>query len=224
VLLERLSRWQAARDEVSAKETALGKAQEQAEKCRTRLNEPLGTYDLGPAEDASQAQRAVEALETARNEFQEAARELESAREKKRGAIGDRDEAQKQIRGLYERLGLEHGAEDELRDLVSKHEGYQDAAGEKRETKAELNAALGQLRREEAHAEWMEEATEEALTRELQDAQDEAEKEEKHVQEIESIKHQIEDAREEGTLEELQARYRGRGRERPRGFCGGEDA
>ncbi len=210
VLLERLSRWQAARDEVSAKETALSKAREQAEKCRTRLNEALETYDLGPAEDASQAQRAVEALETARNEFQEAARELESAREKKRGAVGDRDEAQKQIRGLYERLGLEHGAEDELRDLVSKHEDYQDAADEKREAKAELSAALGQLRREEAHAEWMEEATEEALTRALQDAQSEAEKEEKHVQEIESIKHQIEDAREEGTLEELQARYRGR--------------
>nr|WP_272509658.1 AAA family ATPase [Salinibacter ruber] len=210
VLLERLSRWQAAYDEVSAKETALGKAREQAEKCRTRLNEALETYDLGPAEDASQAQRAVEALETARNEFQEAARDLELAQEKKKEATEDRDEAQRKIRGLYDRLELERGAENELRELAQQHEDYQDAADEKREAKAELSAGLGQLRREEAHAEWMEEATEEALGRELQDAQSEAEKEEKHVQEIESIKHQIEDAREKGTLEELQARYRGR--------------
>lgn len=210
VLLERLSRWQASYDDVDAKETALTAAQQEAEECRTRLNEVLEAYDLGPAEDASQAQQAVEALETARNGFQEADRNLKSAKEKKEDATQDRDEAQEQIRGLYERLGLEHGAENELRELVSEHEDYQDVADEKRERKAELNASLKQLRREEAHAEWMEEATEEALERELQDAQGEAEKEEEYVQEIESIKHQIRDAREEGTLEELQARYRDR--------------
>lgn len=210
VLLKRLSRWQAAHDEVSAKQAALDTAREEAEKCLARLNDVLEEHGLGPAEDAGQAQRAVEALKTARNEFQKADRDLGDAREKKEGAIEDRNEAQGKIQDLHNRLDLENGAEEELRELADRHEDYQEAASEKRETKAELNAALGQLRREEAHAEWMEEATEEALNRALQDAESEAEKEEEHVQEIESIKHDIEDAREEGTLEELQARYRSR--------------
>jgi hypothetical protein len=56
----------------------------------------------------------------------------------------------------------------------------------------------------------MEDATEETLEHRLEAAQEEAEKEEEYVEEIESIKYEIQDAREEETLEELQARYRER--------------
>ncbi|WP_103028057.1 AAA family ATPase [Salinibacter altiplanensis] len=210
VLLERLSRWQAAHDDLGAKEEALEVAQEEAEGCRTRLNEALGDYGLGPVEDASEAQEAVTTLETARTEFQETKRDLENAKEKKAGAIEDRDDAQASIRELYERLGLEEGAEDQLRDLASQHESYEEAVEEKQKADAELSAALKQLRRQEGHAEWMEEATEDALKQEFETAQEEAEKEEGYIEEIESIKHEIQDAREEGTLEELQARYRER--------------
>ncbi|PSQ77668.1 MAG: hypothetical protein BRD33_02005, partial [Bacteroidetes bacterium QH_6_63_17] len=160
--------------------------------------------------DASEAQEAAATLETARTEFQEATRDLENGKEKKAGAIEDRGDLQAEIRELYERLGLEEGAEEELRDLAGQHESYEEAVGDKQEADAELSAALKQLRRQEGHAEWMEEATEETLEQRLEAAQEEAEKEEEYVQEIESIKHEIQDAREEGTLEELQARYRER--------------
>jgi uncharacterized protein YhaN len=210
VLLERLSRWQAAYDDLGAKEEALEVAREEAEGCRTRLNEALGDYDLGPASDASEAQEVAATLDTAGTEFQEATRDLENAKEKKAGAIEDRDDAQARIRELYKRLGLEEGAEEELRDLAGQHESYEEAVGDKQEADAELSAALKQLRRQEGHAEWMEEGTEDALEQKLEAAQEEAEKEEEYVKKIESIKHEIQDAREEGTLEELQARYRER--------------
>ena len=210
VLLERLSRWQAAYDDLGTKEEALEAAEKEAEDCRAGLTEALADYDLGPVEDASEAQEAVTTLETARTEFQEARRDLENAEEKKAGAIEDRDDAQSSIRELYERLGLEEEAEDELRDLASQHESYEEAVDKKQKADAELSAALKQLHRQEGHAEWMEEATKEAAEQELETAQEVAEKEEEYVQEIESIKHDIQDAREEGTLEELQARYRER--------------
>mgnify|MGYP006425515641 CR=1 FL=1 len=176
VLLERLSRWQAAYDDLGAKEEALEAAQEEAEDCRTRLTEALADYDLGPAEDASEAQEAVTNLETARTEFQEARRNLENAEEMRAGAIEDRDDAQSGIRELYERLGLEEGAENELRDLASQHESYKEAVWDKQEADAELSATLKQLRRQEGNAEWMEEATEDTFKQELEAAQEEAKK------------------------------------------------
>jgi uncharacterized membrane protein YccC len=87
VLLERLSRWQAAYDDLGAKEEALDTAREEADGCRTRLNEALKDYDLGPVEDASEAQEAAATLDTARTEFQEARRDLENAKDKKADAM-----------------------------------------------------------------------------------------------------------------------------------------
>ena len=76
-------------DDLGAKE-ALEAAQEEAENCRTRLNEALGDYDLGPIEDVSDTQEAVTTLETVRTEFQEARSDLENAEEKNADAIEDR--------------------------------------------------------------------------------------------------------------------------------------
>lgn len=210
VLLERLSRWQAAHDAVDACRAALAAAQAEAEACRTRLNAALEAYALGPVEDAGDAQRAVEALATARAEFQEAVRDRDRARNQKATAVQKRSDAQAQIQALYDRLGLDDGAAEALRARVDQHEAYQAAVETEREARAALAATRKQLRREEAHADWMETATEEALRRALDDAQREAENEDEYMQEIESIKHQIADAQEGGTLEELQARYRDR--------------
>jgi hypothetical protein len=210
VLLERLSRWQAAYDEVDAKQTALEAAKDEAERCRERLNDALEEYELGPIDDASEAEGAVSTLETARNEFREAERDLEQAENQKEDAIQDRDSAESDIEDLYDRLNLEKGAEDELRNLAGQHEAYQEAIEEERDAEATLEAELRQLRRMEAHEEQMEEATKEELQRQLDTAEETAEKEEEYVDQIKSIKHEIESALEGGTLEERQAKYRER--------------
>ena len=210
VLLERLSRWQAAYDEVDAKRAALETAKDEAERCRERLSDALEEYELGPIDDASEAERAVSTLETARNEFQEAERDLEQAENQREDAIQDRDSAESDIEDLYDRLNLEKGAEDELRNLAGQHEAYQEAIEEERDAEATLVAELRQLRRMEAHEEQMEEATKEELQRQLDTAEETAEKEEEYVDQIKSIEHEIESALEGGTLEERQAKYRER--------------
>ncbi|MFB6271949.1 MAG: ATP-binding protein, partial [Salinibacter sp.] len=210
VLLERLSRWQAAYDEVEAKRAALETAKDEAERCRERLNDALEEYELGPIDDASEAERAVSTLETARNEFQEAERDLQQAKNQKEDAIQDRDDAESDIEDLYDRLNLEQGAEDELRNLAGQHEAYQEAIEEERDAEATLEAELRQLRRMEAHEEQMEEATKEELQRQLDTEEETAEKEEEYVDQIKSIEHEIESALEGGTLEEHQAKYRER--------------
>jgi DNA repair exonuclease SbcCD ATPase subunit len=210
VLLERLSRWQAASDEVDAKRAALETAKDEAEGCRERLNDALNEYDLGPIDGASEAEGAVSTLETARNEFQEAKRDLEQAENQKKDAIEDRDDAESDIEDLYDRLNLEQDAEDKLRNLARQHEAYQEAIEKKRDAEATLEAELRQLRRMEAHEDEMEEATKEELQRLLDAAEETAEKEEEYVDQIKSIEHEIESAREGGTLEERQAKYRER--------------
>jgi len=210
VLLERLTRWQSAYDDLDATRSALETAQEEAETCRGRLNEALAEYGLGPTQDASEAEGAVSTLETARNDFQEAERDLRQARRQKEDAIQDREETEAEIEDLYEDLNLEAGAEDELRDLVSRHEAYQEAVGEERKTEATLEAERRQLRRMDAYEEEMEEVTIEELQRKREAAEVMAEKEEEYVEQIKSIEHEIETAREEGTLEERQAKYRER--------------
>ena len=210
VLLDRLSQWQRAYDDLDAKRAALKTAKDEADTCRDRLNEALEEYELGPIEDASEAEGAVSTLETARNEFQDAERDLDQARKQKDSAIQDRDDAKDEIEDLYNRMNLELGAEAELRDLVNQHDAYQDAVEEKRNAKAALDAERRQLRRMDAYEESMEDVTAEELQRELDVAQDTAGKEEEYVEQIKSIEHEIESAREEGTLEERQAKYRER--------------
>ncbi|WP_103016185.1 AAA family ATPase [Salinibacter ruber] len=210
VLLDRLSRWQAAFDEVDAKQAALETAKDEAERCRERLNDALEEYELGPIDNASEAEGAVSTLEAARNEFQEAERDLEQAENQKKDAIQDRDDAESDIEDLYDRLNLEQGAEDELRNLAGQRKAYKEAIEEERDAEATLEAELRQLRRMEAHEEQMEEATKEELQRRLDTAEETAEKEEEYVDQIKSIEHEIESAREEGTLEERQAKYRER--------------
>jgi uncharacterized protein YhaN len=210
VLLERLSRWQAAYDEVDAKQAALETATDEAERCRERLSDALEEYELGPIDDASEAEGAVSTLETARNEFQEAERDLEQAEDQKEDAIQDQDDAESDIEDLYDRLNLEQGAEEELRNLAGQHEAYQEAIEKERDAEATLEAELRQLRRMKAYEENMKEATEEELQRRLDAAEETAEKEEEYVERIKSIEHEIESALEGGTLEERQAKYRER--------------
>ena len=193
ILLDRLSQWQRAYDDLDAKRAALKTAKDEANTCRDRLNEALEEYELGPIEDASEAEGAVSTLETARNEFQDAERDLDQARKQKDSAIQDRDDAKDEIEDLYNRMNLELGAEAELRDLVNQHDAYQDAVEEKRNAKAALDAERRQLRRMDAYEESMEDVTAEELQRELDLAQETAEKEEEYVEQIKSIEHEIED-------------------------------
>lgn len=210
MLLDRLSRWQAAHDELEAKRLALDTARDEAEKCRARLNEALEEYELGPVEDGSEAKRAVATLDTARNEFREAKRDLEQGRGQKESAIQRRDEAQEEIRNLYDRLDLEQGADGDLRELVGQHEAYRQAVEDARRAEATLEAELRHLRREEAYEEHMEEATTEELDRKRTAAEKKAEKKEQLVEQIKTIERDVQAAREEGTLEQRQAEYRER--------------
>ncbi len=208
VLLERLTRWQSAYDEVDAKRAALKTAQDEAKTCRDRLNETLEEYELGPIEDASEAEGAVGTLEAARNEFQDAKRDLDQAQQNKEDAIRDRNDAEDEIEDLYERMNLELGAEADLRKLVGQYEVYQDAVEEERTAEAALEAERRQLRRLDAYDEEMEGAATEELQRRLDRAEEMAEKEEEYLEQINTIEHEIKTAREEGTLEEQQAKYR----------------
>jgi energy-coupling factor transporter ATP-binding protein EcfA2 len=210
VLFERLTRWQRAYDDVAGKREALNTAKEEAKTCRNRLNEALEEYNLGPIEDASGAEGAVSRLGSARDEFREAKRGLKQAGGQKESAIQDRDDAQDKIKALHDRLNLEEGAEAKLRDLVDRHDAYQETVEGKRTAKAKLDAALSQLRQQEKHEEWMEEATEEKLKRHRAEAERKAEEEEDYLQQINTIEHEIETARDKGTLEERQAKYRER--------------
>ena len=152
----------------------------------------------------------METLAAARTAFREARRDLESAEEATEAARQAREEATAALSDLYARLGLEEGDESALRALVDRHAAYQEAVEERRAARATLEAERRRLRREEEHAPWMEEASREDLNRELEAARAEAEKEDDLIDRIKTIEHEVEAARQEGTLEERQARYRAR--------------
>jgi len=209
-LLGRLSRWQNAHDDLQSVRAALQAAREKAEALRSDLNDALAPYDLGPVADGSEAQGAVETLATARTAFREATRALEAAEETKTAAVQDREEAEAARADLYDRLDLETGAEEDLRALVGRHAAYREAVEAAQSARATLEAERRRLRREEEYGSWMEEATTEALTRELEAARAEAETTDELLDQIKSIEHEVERARQEGTLEAQQAKYRAR--------------
>ncbi len=207
-LVDRLSQWQTAYDEREGTNAALQEAETEAEARRTRLNDLLAPYDLGPVAEASEAQGAVEALESAWDEFREARRSVEQAEEKKQSAAAAHEEAEAQLSALYERLDLEVGAEEALRSLIEQHDDYEAAVDTERTARATLETERRQLHRSEGYEEWMEAATEADLKQEREAARAEADREEQYLDEIKDIEHAIESAREGGTLEHLQAEYR----------------
>ena len=209
-LLDRLSRWQNAYDDLEGARAALEAARETREDLRAGLNEALAPYDLGPVADGSEAQGAVETLATARTAFRDARRALEEAEKTKESAVQAREDAEAALADLYARLDLDEGAEDELQSLVDRHAAYREVVEAEQSTRATLEAERRRLRREEEHAPWMEEATTEALTRELDAARAKAETADELLDRIKSIEHDVERAREEGTLEAQQAKYRAR--------------
>jgi len=209
-LLDRLSRWQKAYDDLAAARAGLSTAKQAAEAVRTQLDDGLTAYDLGPVTDGTEAQGAVETLAAAQTAFREARRDLEQAARARTSAVQDRQHAEDALADLYAHLDLEEGAEEALRTLVRQYEAYQEAVEAARSARARLEAERRRLRREEEHAPWMEDATREELQQALDAAEAEADNEEDLVDRITTIEHEIQTAREEGTLEEQQAKYRTR--------------
>lgn len=207
-LLDRLSQWQTAYDEREGTRVALEEAEQAAEASRERLDALVRPYGLGPIGDASEAQAALDVLQSARDTVREAKHTREHAENTIASAVADREEAEGELSTLYHRLDLEEGAEEELRSLIDRHEDYETAVEAERTARTTLDAERRQLHRCEGYEAWMEEATAADLEQEREAARAEAVEEETYLDEIKTIERDIEAAQEEGTVEQLRAEYR----------------
>lgn len=207
-LYNRLSQWQSAYDrkrELSAKREAAMKAVEER---RDGLAERLAPFDVDAPADGDEAEGALAALKTAREQVRDAQATLDQARGERERALKARADADADIEQLYDRLGVEQGEEEELRALADQHAAYEDAVDEADQTKTVWETERRQLRRSDGYADWMEDATEEDLKRRREQATAKAEQEEDYRKQITRIERDIEDAQEQGTLEEQRAEYR----------------
>ena len=85
-LLDRLSQWQSAHNDVEAITSSLNEAQGNAKKRIDALNSLLTPYNLDGIEDSSDAKENLVVLESERDDYRKATDHRESAREKKRRA------------------------------------------------------------------------------------------------------------------------------------------
>jgi len=207
-LVDRLSQWQSAYDDVERLRTAQADAESTSEDLAKTLTDLLSPYGVDEIDDHADAQEALTTVETARDAFREAKSTLREAQRKKEGAKEDLQNAEAEIEALYERLDLSVGDEETLRSLADRHDEYETAVEAGKKADALLSNELKRLRRCEKHEEWMEEATREDVTPELERARSKAEMEEDHIKAINTIETKIEEARKGQTLEQLRAKYR----------------
>ena len=109
---------------------------------------------------------------------------------------------------LYERLNLEIGEENKLRALTEKKEAYDEAIDHEQKLKIELDVKRRRLQSLKEYGDWMEVVAREKLERRFEEANDEAEQEERYTNEIKEIESNIKSAQERGTLEQYRAEYR----------------
>jgi uncharacterized protein YhaN len=207
-LLDRLSQWQSAYDDVQGLDDALATEERNVEELIDALNSLLAPYGLDGIEEGADAKESLVALESALDDYHETMGQLESAEDKKRRAKRDLEDAEEKMESLYERLGLNDGEEDKLRALVEQKEAYDEAVERERTAKTVLQTKLQGLRSLEGREEWMDEARREKLEREMENARAAADLEEEYVDEIKGIKNEIKAAQEGGTLEQRRATYR----------------
>jgi uncharacterized protein YhaN len=207
-LVDRLSQWQSAHEEVDGLRAAKEEAERTSENVSDDLSELLARYGFDEVEDSSDAQEALTALETAQDDFRDAKSTLNEAQRRKERAEANLQEAETKIEALYERLNLQVGQENELRALADQHSEYEAGVDAEKKAATLLSNERKRLRRCEKHEEWMEEATREDLRHELEQARSKAEKKEEHIKEINTIETKIEEAQKGQTLEQLRAKYR----------------
>ena len=88
-LLDRLSQWQSAYDDVQGLENALSAAEGNAEKLVDALNSLLAPYELDGIEDGADAKGSLAALESEHDDYREAMGKRGNAEDKKRRAERD---------------------------------------------------------------------------------------------------------------------------------------
>lgn len=206
-LVEQLSNWQGAYDEVKALQGRLANAQEIRDDILDRLNDQLTPYQLGGVSTAEEAAGAVADLEAARDRFETAKRQQKDAKREMQRAEKEEAEAREKIAALYDRLELEEGDEEGVRSLVSDHDEYKTAKEQAREKQTVLETQLKQLKNERGYKNGLENQSKEILKERLHDAEEQAEREEELREEIGDIERQIKSAREGSTVGQLRARY-----------------
>jgi DNA repair exonuclease SbcCD ATPase subunit len=146
VAVERIERWQAADETVSAKQETLRAAREQIESRLSKVGELIDPYTTSSydytVETAPDVAGVIESLET-RTERYEAARERRDEVASEVAAERERlREARDEYEALFTGRGLEVGSEERLRTLAEQYDDY-DSAVSKRET---ANTRLEQRR------------------------------------------------------------------------------
>ena len=207
-LVDRLSIWQTAREQVDGAKAALDQARKAVATHVEALNEKLDVFELGEVGSAADASGALKTLEVTREEFQAAENKIQRSKQEKSQAEDNIREAEKKREKLYGAAKLDEGDEDTLRELCSQHEAYEKAIQEESDAGVVLNTELRQLSRMDGYEPWMDNADMTALNRELEEARETASQREGLRSEIDTIERDVEAAMKDGTLEDKRADYR----------------
>jgi len=207
-LVDRITQWQSAYDDRKRLQSRLQTAEETVREQREQLANLVAPYGFDRVESGAQAEEIVTRLETARTQLREARDARSRATDELQRAKGTRTTVQEEIEALYERLGIEVGEEERLRNRAERHADYEEAVAAAREARAVRDQQLRQLRGRNGYREGMEAADPERLQRQIREADEKADRSEDLVRQINEIERDIEDAREGGTLEEQRAAYR----------------
>lgn len=129
----RILDWQKAVRRAEGDREKLEHAREELDEALDRFHETVASYGEKRPEDAAQAASAVSRLRSASVSWREAASALKSARNDVARLTGDIEQFDASIRALFEKAGLDLGADSELADLCRDKTAYDEARDALRE-------------------------------------------------------------------------------------------
>ena len=209
-LVDRLGRWQSALTKAAGLEKKLEAVEAEEQRCLDELSEELAPFGFEAVTGRADAAGQIEALREDERRFSEAKAALAQAQKDEKRAEGALGEARREIRALYERLGLKEGEEAKISELVGMHDDFKEAEAAFQEARQRAEILREELEKLPDFEGELIQAAEEDLEKELGQAQEAAAEKEALKKKVHQIEQRVEDAKRKHDVEEKKAVYRQR--------------
>ncbi len=200
-----LQKWQEHNGNVRAAEEHISLLQERHAKTLGEINALLDNYDIDRVADAEEAKAICETLEEKVQNRKDALHEIRVQQNTISQAVEGRDKAEKLRMDIYERVGVEPGDAQAVKDLVQQLKTYKELREQLAGEQGNLNGKQEALERHALYAEKKEEL-EQLQAEEVQErialASEKSNRYEPLLEEIEGIKARVDRARHGQELEQ----------------------
>lgn len=206
--VKRLSAWQSAHTNLQGKKAEADEAEKQVHGHREAVRKLVTPYDIDDVATVSSGHAALDQLRDANQELLEACGDRKSANQTLNQATSRIRDIDEEITGIFERLNLPEGNDDDVVRRCKKLDDYTEADRKVDLAQQAVNRERKRLQNMSGFEERMLSAVEADLIQEKRDAQSLSEEVDELADKISRIQQRVEDARKNHDLEEAQADLR----------------